>query len=277
MISIIQPIPVGNALRLFIEPPVGATYWRVLRKGSDSFTAHDDDTALCVFEGDEKVFVDSQSLTNEQMTFYKVYYRIGSSWVASATASGTPSATYEDHSTDAVSVMRDRTERGLLVECQRGNFQPENGYISVYTAPPSLEQDLRFPVVTIHLDKETSSIRGLGDDISGDEFDSIGFDWLESEGWLAQVQMTIVGWTLNSDERIELRKALRRIIVGNMQVLADLGIVQVDASFEDNDMVSGEYNAPIYQVVCSFSCIAPVRVSNRVSTVISDVQVQTIY
>ncbi len=275
MISIIQPIPVGNALRLFIEPPVGSTFWRVLRKAADNFTGQDDSSALVVYEGDEKIFVDSQHLINEQMVFYKVYYRIGNSWAASATSSGTPSATYEDHSTEVLSVMRDRIERGLLVECQRGNFQPENGYISVYTAPPSLEQDLRFPLVTIHLDKESPAIRGLGDDISGDEFDSIGFDWLESEGWLAQVQLTIVGWTQNSDERIELRKAIRRLIVGNMQVLADQGIVQVEASFEDNDMVSGEFSAPIYQVVTSFSCIAPVRVGNKVAP-IAGVNVQVI-
>lgn len=275
MINLIQPIPVGNALRLFIEPPVGSTYWRVLRKAADNFTGPDDSSAHVAYEGDEKIFVDAQYLQNEQMVFYKVYYRTGNSWTPSATSSGTPSATYEDHSTEVLSVMRDRIERGLLVECQRGNFQPENGYISVYTAPPSLEQDLRFPLVTIHLDRESPAIRGLGDDISGDEFDSIGFDWLESEGWLAQVQLSIVGWTQNSDERIELRKALRRLIVGNMQVLADQGIVQVEASFEDNDMVSGEFNAPIYQVVTSFSCIAPVRVGNKVAP-IAAVNVQVI-
>lgn len=273
MISMIQPLPVGTALRVFLEPPDGSAYWRVLRKGSDTFSGADDGTALVVYEGDENIFVDSASLQNEVMAFYRPYYHVGTDWIAGPTASGTPAATYEDHSTDAMSIMRDRIEQGMLVEVQRGNFQPELGYVQVYTAPPSLEQGLRFPLVTIHLDNESPAQRGIGENISGDEFDEIGFDWLESEGWLAQVQLSIVGWSLNSDERIELRKALRRLIVANLPLLADKGIIEVSASFQDIDAVSGEYNSPIYQVMCSFSCVAPVRVGNKVDT-INEVEVQ---
>jgi len=77
-----------------------------------------------------------------------------------------------------------------------------------------------FPLVTIHLESEDPSIHAIGQDISGDYYDGVGQSWEESDGWLAEVRLTIIGWSLNSDERIELRKALRRIILANMPVFA---------------------------------------------------------
>ena len=41
MISLVQTLHVGNALRLFIEPPAGAVIWRVYRKASDTLTGMD--------------------------------------------------------------------------------------------------------------------------------------------------------------------------------------------------------------------------------------------
>lgn len=267
MITLIQNLYAGNALRLFLEPPIGAVSWRVLRKGSDSFTDQNDTSAFVAYEGDEKIIVDAESLNNEVMAFYRPFYYDGAAWTAGATASGTPTATYEDSTTDVLSFMRDRVERGLLVEVQRQNLTNDLGYIQVYTAPPSLERDLRFPLVTIHLDSESPGARGIGENISGDEFDAIGFEWNESEGWLAQVQLSIVGWSLNSDERIELRKALRRIVIANLPILASRGIDEVSLTQQDVDAVNGEFGAPIYQVVSTFSCLAPVRVSERIQPI----------
>lgn len=242
--------------------------WKVLRKGSATFSGHDDPSAIMVHQGAETVFVDSQALQNTVMQFYCAFYSTnGTTWTPSNVAHGTPAAIYVDHTTDVLSHMRERLEAGLLVECQRGNFQPELGYIQVYTAPPSLEQGLRFPLVTIHLEDESSGERGLGENISGDEFDEIGFDWNESEGWLANVKLMIIGWSLNSDERIELRKAIRRIIVGNFPVFADYGWIMPSLSQQDMDAVNGEYPSPLYQTMNNFSCTAPVRVSGSVDAI----------
>lgn len=258
----IQPIPVGNALRLFLNPPQGAKYWRVLKMGADSFTGPDDlDYALIAYEGEEKVFVDASNLRNEHMAFYKPYYRMqDDSWQAGSTANGTPKATFEEQTTDVLSFVRDRIEAGMLVEVQRGNLIADLGHVQVYTAPPSLEQNLRFPLVTITLENEAPSERAIGENIGGDEFDAIGSDWFESEGWLADVQLCIVGWSLNSDERIELRKAIRRIILANLSVFDSVGMSQINLSMNDVDAINGEYsNANLYQVMANFSCVAPVR------------------
>ena len=268
MISIVQPLHVGNALRLFIEPPAGAVRWRILRKGSDSFVDHDDQGALVAYEGDDKVVIDSAHLQNEVMAFYRPFYTSdGTTWAAGPTASGTPRAIYREHTADVQSLVRDRLEAGLKVEVERGNLVNELGYVQVYTAPPSLERDPRFPLVTITLDGDNAEIRGVGEDISGDEFDAVGFDWLESEGWLANVSLSIVGWSLNPDERLELRKAIRRVIIGNLPVFASAGMDQVNLTMTDNDAVSGEYAAPLYQVMATLSCVAPVRVGGEVPAV----------
>lgn len=269
MISIVQPLHIGNALRLFIEPPAGAVSWRILHKGSDTFLGPNDTSARIAYEGDERVIVDVVALVNDVMAFYRPYYTSddGQTWTAGPTNYGTPKAIYEEYTADVMSLVRDRLEAGLMVEVKRGNLINELGYVQVYTAPPSLEQNLTFPLVTITLEDDDSNIRGIGEDISGDEFDQAGFDWLESEGWLADVQLTIVGWSVNSDERIEMRKAIRRIIIGNLPVFASKGIDQVNLQMKDNDAVNGEYGAPIYQVIATFTCTAPTRVGGRVDAI----------
>lgn len=264
MITMVQPLPVGNALRLFLEPPAGAVIWRILRKGSDTFSGFDDPSALVVYEGDENVTVDAQFLPNNVMAFYRPYYTAdGVTWTAGPTSYGTPQPTYEEHTTDALSLLRDRLEAGLKVEVERGNLVNDLGYLQVYTAPPSMDGDIRFPLVTLQLESESPAERAIGEDISGDEFDVVGFDYLDSEGWLAQVQISLCAWSLNPDERLELRKAIRRVIVANLAVFDDKGLSLVNVSFQDVDAVSGEYGAPVYQVMGTFSCLAPVRVGGR--------------
>lgn len=274
MISAIQQILSGNALRLFIEPPANAIKWRILRKGADTFSGHDDVSALVVHEGTDRVFLDIESLTNDTPAFYRVYYWDGTNWTASPTSSGTPVAEFAEVTTDTQTIVRDRIERGLQVEVARGNFITELGYIQVYTAPPSLEQNLQFPCVTITLSSESPAETAIGADIFGDDPD--GADYFESEGWIAQVQLEIVAWSLNSDERLELRKALRRIIIANRSVFASRGIVDVKVDFQDVDAVSGEFNAPMYQAMASFSCLAPVRVGINVDSIL-DTEVTATY
>lgn len=263
----VQPLSVGNALRVFMEPPATATAWRVLRKGSDAFSGPTDTSAIVAYEGEEKIWVDSAFLQNGVKAFYRPYYTNdgGATWTAGATADGTPAATYAELTTDVLSILRDRLEAGLKVEVERGNLNTPLGYVQVYTASPSLERDLNFPLVTLHLENEEPSIRAIGEDISGDYYDGLG-NWEESDGWIAEVRITLIGWSLNSDERIELRKALRRIVVANLPVFADEGWEQVALSLQDIDAVNGEYPAHIFQVMGNFTCLAPVRVAGNPDT-----------
>lgn len=265
MISLIQSVAAGNALRIFLEPPAGARSWRLLRKLADTFSGEADPDAIVVHEGEDKPVVDLLGLVNGQLYYYRAYYFDGATWSASATASGTPAATYADATTDALSVVRERLDLGLQVELARGTLVHEDGHIAVLTAPPQL-QDTRWPVVTIHLLDEAPSERGIGEIVGVDGFNEETSLWDDSEGWLAKVQLSIMGWCLNPDERVELRKALRRLVVANLPVFDSAGMVEIEFSQQDMEDF-GSFDAPVYQVMCTLNCLAPVRVGSTADAI----------
>lgn len=269
VISMIQPLPVGNALRLFLEPPPGAVWWRLLRKGSNTIAGHDDASAVVAYEGDSRVILDAGSLLNNVGLFYQPFYTSdgGVTWSTAPAVLATPRAVYEEVSTDAFDLLRARLELGLKEEVDRQVLSSELGYIQVYPAPPGLSDDLRFPLVTMHLEMEQPQERAIGEYIGGDDFDSDAFAWSEDEGWLASVRIEVTAWSLNADERVSMRKALRRIIIANLPVFEDAGLTTVALDLSDANLVNGEFGAPVYQAVANFSCVAPVRVGGRIPAV----------
>ena len=271
-IGMILPLPAGNALRVFVEPPASARLWKILRKTANTFTGQDDADAVVVYEGrDVKAPLDFENILNGFTYWYRAYYWDGAAWSASVAVSATSTSTYEEASTDALSVVRDRLDYGLQAEVARNVLEHENGAIPVLVAPP-LYEDTRWPVVSVHLQSESSSTRAIGEEVELGELDVLSNTWDDAEGWLANVQLTIVGWSLNPDERKELRKALRRIVVANLPVFAAAGMANIDFSTQDMDAVSGEYPAPVYQVMCTFTCLAPVVVRSAGPVAVREVQ-----
>lgn len=271
----IQPMAIGNALKLYLTPPANAEYWRVLRKATDDITDENDPYALMAYEGDVRAFVDCASLQNEVRAYYTPFYHINGAWVRGAGNYGTPVATYEDYSTDVLSLVRERLEAGLTVEVERGNLLNELGYIQVFTAPPNVKMNISFPLVTVTLEDESPSVRGIGEDIESEYSDEEDDTWLEQDGWLASVRLNITGWSVNPDERIELRKAIRRVMVANFKVFADKGVILPELSQNDFDAVNGEFgDTPMYLVTGEFTCTAPVRVGHMAGGTIEDIDVE---
>ena len=66
MISLVQILPVGNALRIFITPPVGAEAVRLLRRTADTFTGYNDVGAFLVSESLDQAVIDTTGLVNGQ-------------------------------------------------------------------------------------------------------------------------------------------------------------------------------------------------------------------
>lgn len=265
MISSIQPLAAGNALRVFIDPPANAVSWRLLRKDADTFTGQDDVAAVVVMDGDERIAVDAVRLANSVPAFYRVYAFNGSAWTAGETKSATPLASYKEVTTDVLQFVRERLDVGLQVEVARGTLKAPAGHIQVLTAPPVYEAS-RWPVVSVHLDNDASAERGLGEQLESDSYSSSTDSWTETEGWLADVQLTVMGWSLNPDQRIELRKALRRIIIANLPIFDSIGMVRVNLSQRDGEDFTS-YEAPVYQAICTLSCEAPVLVANDIDTI----------
>lgn len=264
MISSVRPLQAGNALQVFLSPPASAVLWRVLRKPADDFTGENDPNAVLVVEGTVKMVIDAApGLVNETPAFYKAYYWDNTAWTASATGTGTPQATYQDNSTDVLELVRYRLEVGLQVEVARGALMLEQGHsaISVFAAPPA-EKEVQFPVVTVHLENESPGERGIGELVEDDTYSLSADEWTETEGYLADVTLEVGGWSVNPEERINLRKALRRIIVANFPIFDDAGMVLITFRQRDVDYLNGEYTANVYTTMGTFDCKAPVRVSN---------------
>lgn len=278
MISLVQILPVGNALRIFITPPVGAEAVRLLRRTADTFTGYNDVGAFLVSESLDHAVIDTTGLVNGQSYFYKAYALVAGQWIASPTATGTPNAIYQDESVQVVEFIRERLAAGLLVEVQRGALQHELGKIPVLIASPTFE-DTKWPVVTIHVAADSSDNRFLGETIDPDWFDADAFEWVGTEGWLSSVRLNIAGWALNADVRAALRKAIKRIIMANLPVFDERGMYQIMMNQQDVDDFQS-YSAPVYQSVAQFSCLARSAVSaveGAVREVISTPVVPAVY
>lgn len=273
MISWISPLAVGNAVRLFLQPPAGSTLWRVLRKDANTFTGEADAGALKVYEGSDQIApLDVALLVNGSTYWYRAYYWNGTVWSASTSRSVVPAATYEDASTDVPTILRDRIEAGLVAEVARGKLFPQSGAVPVVTAPPQWESTA-WPVVSVHLDSESRSTSSLGEMSEIDQFATGPVEWQGFEGWLSDVRVNITAWSQNVDERAALRQALRRIIIANLGVFDDAGIVLPNFSQQDTDFISGEYPGLVYASSAVFSCQAPARVIVERADPITDVDV----
>ncbi|HED34951.1 MAG TPA: hypothetical protein ENJ08_12200 [Gammaproteobacteria bacterium] len=274
MIRLIQTIPAGNALRLFLTPLEIATRWRVLRRTDDSFSDFDDKDAVLVYEStqavSESVHVDSKKLVNGIRYYYRVYYSDGFRWIATESVSAIPESTYRADDNDVLSFVRERLQLGLVQAIIDKQLFPNSGKIAVLNAPPQFE-NAAFPVVTIHIDKDAPAERFLGESLYEDQIELTGDTWIETEGWLAQWSLSIIGWSMNPDERIALRNAIKRILLINLPVFDAWGMDQVSFDFSDSEDLNS-YPAPIYQVITNFTCIAPAYVSASTGSRVSDVQ-----
>ena len=131
------------------------------------------------------------------------------------------------------------------------------------TAPPQVKDSVP-PLVTIQLTSDAPSQRYLGEDIEGDD----GFG--EHEGWYSNVRLDVMGWSLNPDERNELRRALKRIVLANMPVFDHEGLALVEFSQQDTEDFT-TYAAPMYQTMGTFTCQAPSQVAGGDYPVIAEI------
>lgn len=274
MISMVQKIPCGNALRILMMPATKPARIRLLRKESDSFSGWDDVNALVISDGPERCATDTVGLYNGIQVFYRAYYLIGTVWHATTTVAATPEPTFVDVSIDPMAIVRDRLELGLQVYVQRGGIQHDRGFVPVLTASPQIE-DVPLPLVTVHLAHDAPEMRSIGEQIGSDVYSNEDGMWHSFEGGYSRTDLTIVGWSLNADERMVLRNALKAVLMANLPVFDATGLMQVSWNFSDLEDFE-TYAAPVYQAMCNFTCYAPSAVDG-VDPAIRDVVTQLRY
>ncbi len=265
-------MPVGNAIRLVVAPPMGAASWRILRRTSDAFAGPvDPDAALVVDECADPVFADALGLTNGVEYFYRAFFSMmGGAIVASPTVSAIPAATYGGMGTDPQTFVLERIKAGLAVEVARGTLKPPTPgkpitVVAGGFAAVDIGDGPRFPIVSVHLNSDAPSHRAVGEQLVPDGQVGIGGDWMESEGWLSSVSLGISAASLNINERQGLRQALKRIVIANLGVFALAGLSQVE--FSQNDSESQAEGAAVYMTNGTFTCTAPAFVEDEVEAV----------
>lgn len=262
MTSQASPLPVGNAVQIDVQPPPAAVHWRVLRNETGIFPAFNDPASVMVRDanaGDITRFVDFSNLSNGTLYYYQAFYWDGAAWTTDAPTSATPATTYQDDSVDAQSIVRDRMVVGIAAEVARQALQPVAGSIDVLLAPPVFE-DTRWPVISVHLQSEAPINRALGEEMANDELDQFTGLFDDHEGWAAKTTLQVIGWSLNADERVELRKAIRRVIIANLGVFDEALLLQIEFSQSDIEDFA-TYNAPVYETVGTFTCVTPLNVN----------------
>lgn len=254
-ITLAQSLPCGNAARLILNPPAGATRCVLLRKLADTFTGWNDAGAVVVYDGEpQNAALDWSGLVNGTPYFYRLYALVSAVWLAGETRSVTPAAIDTDQSVDVLAIVRERIDLGLQVEVARGNLNNKNGRIQVLTAPP-LYDHTAWPVVTVHVNSDASGDRAIGETMTEDVWHEDSWSWEASEGWLSRWSIGISGWCLNPDERIALRKAIKRIVLGNLSVFNDAGMLTIDLSQQDAEDFE-RYSAPVYLINGTLTCSA---------------------
>jgi len=262
------PLPVGNALKVLMDPESMSIQWRLMRNTTGVFAGPTDPLSMAIYTGDQATYcVDVFALVNGTEYSYCLYSTLdGENWTPSDVFTATPNAIYGDQSVDALTIVRDRMEKGMAVEVLRGTLTPQTKQIPVLNAPPAFE-DTRWPMVSVHVTSDGPAERAIGESIGEDDWDPATGMWKEGEGWIANTVLAIVGWSKNADERIAIRKAMRRLVIANLPVFGGLGMSRIDINQSDQDYVSGEYPAPVFSTVCSFSCLAPAYITDEVPVV----------
>jgi hypothetical protein len=273
-ITNVSAVPVGNAMRVYLTPPAGAAYWSLLRRTDADFTVVNDPEAVTIAANtDSKIILDYTGLENGTEYFYCDFAWVAGAYVMGTPVAGTPAAAYQSDTVDPLTFVRDRLRMALANEIAWGNLKPSTGKIQVLTAPYALLEGVSFPVVSVHLDDDSPGIRAIGEMNEPPAFDITTGAWIDSEGWLASVRLNIVGASLNGDERIELRKAIKRAIQANLTVFTAVGFVNINFSQQDGESLMGEKETLLYNTNGTFMCDAPSRVIFTEPNIITGVSV----
>ncbi len=251
-------LSIGNAIRIHLTPASGVKYWRILRNATGRFSGYNDQSASVIYEGTDRVFLDTQALINGQTYHYGMFSSDGSVWVADGGVVAIPSASFAQTGADVLNIVRDRLEDGLQVIVARGDVFHANGHIQVLTAPP-LYEDTVWPVVTCHVQSDTTADRALGEMIGADFTNPVTGLWESYSGIFSRTQLLIVAWCLNPDARNSLRRAVKGILIGNLPIFDDEGMLQIDISQTDTEDFQS-FAAPVYQTMTTLTCLSTATV-----------------
>lgn len=275
-----RPLPAGNAVRLYLTPPLGTLHWRVLRmEGTDTnIPTHDHRQAVVVADhADERSILDFTGLLNDLPYTWRAFYQQSNGeWLASEPTTTTPRAIYQEGGTDVQDFLRERIGLGIAVEIKRGTLKPAANRIPVITAPFVGTEDPVLPAISVHFDNGRPSDRFIGDTMG---IGADGDGYLDTDGFLSRQNLTISVCSLNADERRAIRQAVLRILEANLEVMAGAGITLPEWSWADMEALpdTQKGGGPLFYANFPFSCIAPTVVLHQVGALRDTLVTATAY
>ena len=253
----------GAAVALQVSLDPAAERWRLLRRPDEDFTGADDPDARLIEEWTDyqpyPAVLDYTGLVNGTPVWYALYARDSGAWALSGDpATVTPAYLAEPLYTapDLAELLRERLHSALQAEVAAQRLRHESGAIPVLVGYPQIES-VRLPVVTVLLMQRAPSVRGVGELVIPDVFDPDG--WNHYEGWLDRSTVQIGVWSLNHEDRVQIRNAVQRALILNLPILDAAGFTLPDLSLSDTQDFEA-FNAPIYQSVFTFSADHPALV-----------------
>jgi hypothetical protein len=125
-----------------------------------------------------------------------------------------------------------------------GRLVPASGQIPVHTAPFWLRDGISFPCVSVHLTSSAQETWFVGE-VAAPPIDNGDGTVTEFEGVVRRTQIDVVAVSQNGDERLELRKAVERVILANIPVFEGLGFSDVTISQADSEDFESK-NVPLF-------------------------------
>ncbi|CAB4137238.1 hypothetical protein UFOVP326_14 [uncultured Caudovirales phage] len=277
MISFVEPLPSGNAVRLILTPPDGARWWRVLRRTADSFAGPVDHGAVIVAnESTDHAVLDWTGLVNGTAYFWKAWSWDGVRFTEHPAVTSTPQARLSSPGVDAQELVIQRLEASLANDVAVKRLKPASGKVPVLSAPFASQERIALPCVSVHLAEDAPVQRGIGETYLGIGDDEV--DWQDGESWVSRVVLNIVGVSMNADERRALRQAIKRAVMGNLAVFEAAGVQQVNLSQTDDEVLDdGGKAAPLYMASATFECVVPAAAgAPSLGADITDVQLELV-
>lgn len=265
MIQFLHALPCGNAASITLDPH--GIPWVLLRRTDDEFTGYPDTDAVVVRSGDgtegSHTIIDYTGLTNGEMVWYQMWFE-GDPWYSVEDPESVTPA-YETHPgfqiPDPVTLVRQRLELGIAAEVAAGELTHPRGKIDILRSPPIID-NVVFPCITVLLESTTPEERGIGEIVIPDFFAEADDRWESYTGWLDRTRIQIGVWSLNAEERDDVRRAVQKILTTNLPVFDDAGLLLIEfPPSEQFDPAS--FGVPVYQSVFSFSCLHPSLVRDR--------------
>ncbi len=243
------------AVYLYLEPPVGPSHLRLVRRYNQVFPA------LPTGAGNTEIYagpltagvLDWHEVLPGAVHWYAPYYLTGTTWTLGTAHSITPTVQTHAPTLDSLDVLRERVEVGLNALLADGYLRHPRNQFSVLTAPPALE-DACFPAVAVHLDQARADTHFIGGFIGNDTTETGQVS--TNEGWWSRYQVQVEAWSLNPDERRLLRRALRDILVSGRDVLELIGLMELEVSLADSEDFQS-YSAPLYHTLAKLTYLAP--------------------